>query len=518
MRYLVDSQRMRKYDRNTSEYYGISTEVLMERASLSVADVICSYLQEKGVKRRYRVLVIAGVGNNGGDGICIARLLMQRGFIVSMTVVGDYTKSSDLLLKQLSICEKYGLTTDTFSNVRDNKNPSQWDIIVDAMFGIGLSRTVSGSYAEAVEYIAACKEERQDDLLVVSVDMPSGINADTGAVCGCAVKADITVTFNQYKLGHVLYPGCEYTGKLMVKDAGITDESFLSDFPRAFCYDENPKELLPVRDPDSNKGSNGKVLIIAGSKRISGACILAATACLKSGAGMVRIFTACENAEAVKALLPEALLDVYEDFEPCADKLKEALKWSTQAVIGPGIGTEGKGIELVDTVLSCYDKDLVMDADALNIIAADEILKAKASEYTRGNKKLIITPHLAEFARLFGRDVKDCKDHILEYPSELASKMHCTVVCKDARTVVADSNEKKIYINVSGNDGMATAGSGDVLAGILGALTNSFKSGFESACVGTYIHGIAGDRAAAKIGKYSMVASDITGELAEILR
>ena len=517
MRYAVTSNEMKKYDRNTSERFGVMQEILMERASLGVADEIEKYISSKGTGRRYTVLILAGVGNNGGDGVCTARLLRQRGIRVKLVMVGDMTKCSDLCLKQLKIAGNYGIVPDTFSNIRDNKSPAEWDIIVDAIFGIGLSRNVTGSYADVIEYVNDCKEERKEDLFVISIDIPSGISADDGGICAHSVIADETVTFNCVKLGHILYPGCERTGKLVVHDAGITEESFCGVSPEYFYYDEEPKDLLPDRRKDSNKGTNGKVLIIAGSKDVSGACTLCAGACLKSGAGMVKVFTASENEEVVKTLVPEALIETYEDYEPVAEKLGAAMSWSTAAVIGPGIGMSGKGSELLRIVLLRYDKDLIVDADALNLISEDAELRRLASEYSRNGKKMILTPHLAEFARLIKRDVKECKNNILFYPKELAKELHCTVICKDAKTVVGDSNEKKIYINISGNDGMATAGSGDVLAGVLGAFICTGLSAFECACVGTYIHGYAGDRAAEHHGKRSMVASDIVEELENIL-
>ncbi len=518
MRYAVTSQEMRVYDRNTSEYFGIPTFTLMERASLLVAAHICEWIEDRGFDRTVRVLVIAGVGNNGGDGACVARLLRQRGVKVSICVIGDFTKCSDLLLSQLKILEKYGVTTDTFSNIRDNKSPSDWDIIVDAMFGIGLSRPLTGDYADAVRFVNNCKAERKSDLLVVSIDIASGVNADNGFVYSDAIRADMTITFNQVKLGHIMYPGCEYTGDLYVEDAGITEDSFLGKEPSAFYYDEEIAALLPARKPDGNKGTNGKVLIIAGSRDVSGACVLAATAAMKAGAGMVKIFTASENAEAIKTLLPEAMLITYDDFEPFNEKLELALEWSTSVVIGPGIGLTQSGYELVKQTLSEYGKGIVVDADAITLIAKEAELRTLAENYSRSGRKLIMTPHLGEFARLFDRDIKDCKQHILEYPGDLARTLHCTMVCKDARTIVADSREKKFYINVSGNDGMATAGSGDVLSGILGAFLAFDKSAFEIACLGVYLHGLAGDRAALEKGRSSMVASDIIWGMEEILK
>lgn len=518
VKYAVTSQEMKIYDRNTSEHFGVPTEVLMERASLAVADAVDEWKNKREAKRTYRVLVMAGVGNNGGDAVCACRLLKQRGYLVNLCLVGDPTKCSELLLEQLEIAEKYGIHKDTFSNIRCNKSEADFDIIVDGLFGIGLSRPVTGEYLDAVNYINSCKRLRDSDLFVVSIDIASGISADDGHLCGAAVSADATVTFNQAKIGHIMYPGCEYAGELIVRDVGITEESFLGKGPGTVYFDGCATDLLPKRDPSGNKGTYGKVLVIAGSRDISGACILCASAALKSGAGMVRVFTAAENAEAVKTLLPEAILDTYEDFEPVGDKLSEAMKWSTQAVIGPGIGTEGKGSELVTDMLTYYDKSLVMDADALNLLAMDQDLYKLAGNFGRDGKRLIITPHMGEFARLFNSDIRDCKEHILQYPLELAKRLHCTIVCKDARSVVADSVSKKIYINVSGNDGMATAGSGDVLSGVLGAVLSYKMDGFDSAVAGTYIHGCAGDAADKKVGRHSMVASDIAACLPEVFR
>ncbi len=517
MRYALSSQEMKVIDRNTSEVFGIDTGILMERASLEVVREIESWKQKRNAQRQYRVLVLSGVGNNGGDGVCIGRILKTRGYRVTQCIIGDPTKATDLLLKQLKISEKYGVPTETFLSVRETKNGYDYDIIVDALFGIGLTRPLLGDALEAVNYVNRCKKEMGTDLLLVSVDMPSGVSADTGQVLEAAVRADVTVTFNQVKIGQVLYPGCEYCGELKIADAGITDESFLGKEPLIEYYDGDALFLLPERRKDSNKGTNGKVLIVAGSKDISGACILASSACLKAGAGMVMIFTAAENAEAVKTLLPEAILSTYEDFEPVRDKLLEAQKWSTQAVIGPGIGTEGKGKELLTVMLDSYDKSLVMDADALNIIANDPELMRLTQNYATGQKELILTPHMGEFSRLMNRPVRECKEHLLEYPKELAEKLHGTVLCKDARSIVADSNQKKIYINVSGNDGMATAGSGDVLSGILGAFILPGTSGYEAAIAGAYIHGRAGDKAGEKTGRYSLVATDIVAALSEIL-
>lgn len=517
MRFAVTSSEMKTCDRNTSEYFGVSSEVLMERASLKVVEHILSWIENRNCNRKYKALILCGVGNNGGDGACIARLLKQNGVQVNVCVIGNYTKCSDLLLKQIGILAKYGVSTDTFSHVRDTKSASEFDIIVDAMFGIGLSRPVTGDYAEAIDYCNDCKSERQNDLLVISVDMPSGINADNGKVMQNAVIADETITFNFAKLGQLLYPGCEYTGKLSIDDVGITTDSFLGKEPPCFYFDETVKELIPPRRKDSNKGTNGKVLVIAGSKEISGACILATSSCLKAGAGMVRVFTASENSDIIRTSIPEAMVDTYSSEQDITNKLQMLLDWSTAVVLGPGIGTESIGCFLVKAVLKLCEKDLVLDADALNIIASDDQLMKTSSEFARNGKRLIITPHLGEFARLYKSNIADCKENMLSYPKELADKLHCAVVCKDSRTIVADSVGRKKYINLSGNDGMATAGSGDVLAGIVGALLSHKMSSFDTACISVYLHGLAGDRAALEKGKSNMTASDIINHIGDLL-
>ena len=514
---------MKLLDRNTSEFFGVDTAILMERAALAVADVATKWVNCKGggagkERRKYRVLVLFGTGNNGADGICAARLLKQRGMEAVCCIVGDPTRMSDLCIRQTKIAEKYGVIFKTLPEVTEGESFLGYDIIIDALFGVGLSRPLAGDSLKACDFINRCKEERGSDIYVVSVDIPSGISADTGEIVGgdCAVRADATVTFNFPKLGHIFYPGCEYAGVLTIADVGITKESFLDGSGGFVYYDGEAKDLIPERRKDSNKGTNGKVLIVAGSKDISGACILAASACLRSGAGMVRVFTAAENAETVRTLLPEAIVDLYEDFEVVAEKLKKAMDWSTQAVVGPGIGTEGKGREILTHILKEYDKNLALDADALNLIAEDEELFKLASDYAKNGKELILTPHMGEFSRLCKKGIRECKKNAIEYSKELAGKLHATIICKDARTIVADSREKKIYINVSGNDGMATAGSGDVLSGILGSLLNADMDSFEIAAAAAYIHGRAGDTAAKERGRYSMVASDIIAALPEV--
>lgn len=521
MKYAVNADEMKRYDRNTSSEFGLSGEVLMERAALACVSHIDSWCRSENIKKP-RVFILAGCGNNGGDGIAIGRLLKQKGYVVYASVVGDFTKCTDALLNQLKIAEKYGINLTPFSQIKDAGFEHEIDVIVDALFGIGCNRPLSAAFADAVDYVNDYRQNRGKDLLVCSVDMPSGINADDGSICQKAVKADITVTFNHMKIGHLLFPGAEYAGEVFVEDVGITEDSFLGKKPEAFFYDEDVLELLPPRKGAGNKGSFGKILIIAGSDKVSGACLLSMEAAFRSGAGMVRAFTDAANKDYIVAKLPEALIDVYEREDDEADsaiikhKLQEAINWATAVVIGPGIGLDDTALFILRTVLEVCDKNLIIDADALTLISENESLQKLVREYSTNNKWIIMTPHVGEFSRLYGKSIKECKSELMTATKKLSDSFGCTVICKDARSIVASSMEKRLYINVSGNDGMATAGSGDVLTGVLGAVSAYDLGAFKTASIGAYIHGLAGDLAKNEKGRYSMIAGDIIPALEKI--
>ncbi|MCR4903042.1 MAG: NAD(P)H-hydrate dehydratase [Butyrivibrio sp.] len=521
MQYAVNADEMKRYDRNTIEFFGMPQAVLMERAALSCTDYVEKWCLDKNIKKP-RALVLAGCGNNGGDGVAIGRILKQHGFTVSLSIIGDYTKCTDALLNQLKIAGKYGIPQRPFLKIKEERDVRDFDVIVDAMLGIGCTRPVTGTYAEAIDFIADCKKAKDEDLLVLSVDMPTGINTRDGSICQKAVKADVTITFDFMKTGLIMYPGAEYAGEVLIRDVGITADSMLDKKPGAFFYDEPATTLLPKRDSDGNKGSFGKILIIAGSDKISGACLLSAEAALRSGAGMVKIFTPIQNSEVLRTKLPEAMLECYEysddpdNLKIISDTLKSAFEWATCVVMGPGLGLGDTAYHIVKEVLGQCDKKLIIDADALTLIAESEKLQRLVRDY-RG-KYIIMTPHLGEFARLSGKKVSECKNNILTMPKEMADKFGCTIICKDARSIVADCGQSRIYINVSGNSGMATAGSGDILAGILAAVSAYDLGGFKTASIGAYIHGLAGDLAKNELGEYSMIAGDLLPALPKIFQ
>lgn len=496
--YIVSAEEMKRYDSNTIHYFGIPSLVLMERAALAVAEEI-----EKRMPRGSRILVVAGGGNNGGDGIAIARILGRRGYQTEICFVADRQKASPETRQQLAIAEKYGCP------IKTKMEDGEYDMIVDALFGIGLSRKLEGDYAALVQQI------NQSSALICAVDIPSGIDADTGNVMGVAVKADLTVTFAFRKPGHILYPGCIYASQVLCRDIGIGKESFLDYPPRVYTYEQQTDEgqsqiVIPARRPDGHKGSFGKVLVIAGSVNMSGACQLCAESCFRMGVGMVKVLTPEENRIILQTSLPEALLATYSAQDGVEEaKLASLMDWADCILIGPGLGRSKAAGRLLTGVLTGSGKPLVVDADGINLLAGSPELKQELEEQKGRGREIMITPHLVEFARLYGCRVEEVKEALLYKPKELADRYGCTLVCKDARTVVAAWNQQQVYLNSSGNDGLATAGSGDVLAGMLAGLLAQGMKGIEAAALGVYLHGKAGERAAARLGRQGMLARDL---------
>lgn len=502
MNYIVTAHEMKEYDRDTSERIGIPSMVLMERAALGTVEAI---LQNRPQTRK--ALVAAGTGNNGGDGLAVGRLLALKGVRVTFCLAGNRDKMTPETKKQLAIIENLGFS------ITGNFPEGEYDMVVDALLGIGLSRQVTGKYLELVEQINRCRERGS---YVCAVDIPSGICADTGEILGGAVKADLTVTFAFAKRGLLLYPGRTCAGKVVVQDIGITQSSFLKGMPGAFCYEPGEwKELLPKRKPDGNKGTFGKVLLIAGSRDMSGACILCGKGILRSGAGMAKIVTPSCNREIVQRAFPEGMLYTFEG-SPEPERLRECMDWADILVAGPGMGKGEAAFLLMQHVLADQRHPAVIDADGLNLIASSGELRRLAGE--RGEGKLIMTPHPGELIRLGNKDMEYYRKNREKLVRDLADEFHCIVAAKDAVTLAVQSGREEIYINTSGNDGIATAGSGDILAGMIGGLLAQKMAPFDAVCLGIYLHGLAGDEAALKKGAMGMIASDILEELPLLTR
>ncbi len=495
MEFLVNALQMKKYDSGTIQQLGIPALVLMERAALCVVEEM-----ERAGYLEGQILVVCGAGNNGGDGFAVARLLAQRGACVTAAFVGKEEALSEEARIQKKICENCGIKISTNFRMRE------YTTIVDAIFGIGLSRAIEEPYFELIEWM-----NRQPSQ-IVAVDIPSGVSADTGQVLGTAVRAGLTVTFAYRKIGQLLYPGASYCGKIVCRDIGISAGYFTGDENPSDVFTYTKKDLagIPKRRPYSNKGTYGKVLLIAGSKGMSGAACLAARSAYRTGCGLVRVFTPESNRQVIQTYLPEAIVTAWDGDSFPEQELQTALAWSDVAGIGPGLGTGEIQRRILTYVLTQYDKPLVIDADGLNLLAKEiEILKKALSP-------VILTPHVGEMERLTNTKkevfLKDTVNTVRRFSKEY--KAVCAL--KDARTLVSDG--VSTYVNTSGNSGMATGGSGDVLTGIVLGLLSQGMPPFEAASVGVYLHGLAGDEACRKQSAYGMLAGDIAEEVGVVLK
>lgn len=489
MKYLLNSAQMKACDSYTINEKGIPSAVLMERAALAVVEEIHSSFPE-----RKRVLVLCGSGNNGGDGFAIARLLLLAGVQADVYFAG----------KETSLTEETALQKKIFENYHGKlcRNPEfgEYTLLVDALFGIGLSRKVAGSYASVLQAAG------NSGLPVVAVDMPSGISADTGEVMGTALRADVTVTFAFAKTGQILYPGADYCGRLVVRDIGITALEGLRK-EAVFTYEKDDLRRLPGRISRSNKGSYGKVLLIGGAPGMAGAAVLSGRAAYRTGCGLVRVFASecCRNV--IQGLLPEALYTSWTEVSP--DELSGLLDWADVIGIGPGLGKSAEAEAFLSQVLTQWTGPLVVDADGLNLLAAHPEYLPKEC------RNIIVTPHPGEMSRLTGRPISAILEDIPGTARDYACAGRMICVLKDARTAVSDG--RQVYLNTSGNDGMAVGGSGDVLTGIICGLLAQGMPEYEAACMGVYLHGLCGDGARVRLGARSMLASDIADSLPEVL-
>ena len=509
MRKIVTCSQMKLLDHSTIHEMHVPSLVLMERAALATANEIKNYLKHKNgseKSKQERVLVVCGSGNNGGDGIAIARLLHLAGLHSEICLAGNPDKMTEETRHQWEIAISYQIP------VTNNPVWDEYTVIVDGIFGVGLSREITGEYKEIIDRL------NQASAYKVAVDIPSGIHGDTGAVLGTAFQADLTVTFAYRKRGLCFFPGRAYAGRILVADIGIYDRdragSELAD-KAAWHMEMKDVKTLPARPAWGNKGTFGKVLLIAGSKGMCGAAYLSASAALHGGAGMVKIQTVEENRIPLQSLLPEAMVTCEFDEE----SNWKNLNWCDVLVIGPGLGTESTGKERMLWFLkngTKAGKPVILDADGLNLLA-------KNSQWMKCiNEQTVLTPHMGEMSRLTGREISELKENPAVSASRFAEKNNCICVLKDACTTVADS-QGSLYLNLSGNSGMATAGSGDVLSGIIAAVFCMYLSCKEEktvaykAALAVYIHGLCGEYAGNKKGLHGMTAEDMIHALTEVL-
>lgn len=497
------ANEMREIDRIAIHEYGIPGIVLMENAGVAIVRQIETII-EPVVDHKF--CIFAGKGNNGGDGYVIARHLVNQGGKVKVFLLGKKDEVSGDARINLDILERIGVDILEISHDRDwdkvKVSVTFSDCLVDALLGTGFRGEVSGDMARLIEIINAAGK------LVVAVDIPSGVDADTGQIKGKAVMASHTVTLGLPKPGLFLYPGAEYAGHLMIADIGI---------PAAIVAGQNIKQnivmagvvrgILPRRSPAAHKGTSGRLAVVAGSRGLSGAAAMTAQGALRSGAGLITLAAPASLQDVLAIKLTEVMT------RPLAEDLSGAI--GRQAVaeivslmasndvlaIGPGLGRAEETTAAVRAILAAVDCPLVIDADALYALVG-------YTEKLAGCAALpILTPHPGEMALLTGLSTQAINDDRIGVARQAAGEWGCIVVLKGAGTVVAFP-DGEVYINTSGNAGMATGGTGDVLTGIIAALIAQGLSSHDAAVAGVYIHGLAGDIAAAS-GMVGIVATDV---------
>lgn len=466
--------------------------VLMERAALEV--VRC--MEEEQLDFR-KVLVICGSGNNGGDGYAIARLLHLKGHDVTIFFAGNSQKRSEENAQQAKIAAHYEIPVIT------NLGTEEYSVIIDALFGTGLKREVTGHYREVLCSVNQMAGKK------VAVDLPSGIHDTTGARMGIAFCADLTVAIAFPKRGLFLQEGNVCAGKILTGDIGISSETF-SEGTVTFGYEKQDLFLgFPKRKKNSHKGSYGKVLMIAGSKGMSGAAYLSAKAAYAVGAGLVQIYTHEENRVILQQLLPEAIITTYDTFD--SEQLEKLIQWADLIGIGCGLGKSDTAERVMQYTLKRALVPCVVDADGINILS-------KHMEWIEETNALIVlTPHMKEMSRMLQCSVRELIEQRMEKLHAFVERYKVVCVLKDARTLVAKEHQNT-YLNLSGNAAMAKAGSGDVLAGVIVGILAQQCEPYTSACLGVFLHGLAGDMARDKKGAYSVLASDLVAEISSVLK
>ncbi len=503
---VISAETMRNAERLAIEKFGIPGLALMEAAGRNCAEVI---LSEYGREKSCRTVVIAGKGNNGGDGYVIARHLREHGWPVkvfviarSEEIVGDAAVNLALLDPEtVTFCAGPG---DLQSHADEL---GKTDLLIDAIFGIGLRSGVCGMYAEAVDLL------NSSGMPVVAVDIPSGVDSTTGSLLGVAVRADMTVTFAFAKTGHILYPGAECTGRLKIVDIGFPDEINATVEGCEFIDDDAIRPVLRKRDRCAHKGDYGHCLILAGSTGKTGAASLAANSAVRSGSGLVTLAVPASLNPILEVKTTEAMTLPLEDFGKgyfgggLSVQVMRALAGKDAVALGPGIAWNPETAGLIRQLVGEISVPMVIDADGLNAVSEDvTVLLGKKSEC------VILTPHPGEMSRLSGMSIAEIETDRIAAARNFAVKYGVYVVLKGARSVIS-SPDGRIAINGSGNPGMASGGMGDVLTGIIVSLLGQRYPAFEACRIGVFLHGYAADLVANDKGEIGISAVDVQERL-----
>jgi NAD(P)H-hydrate epimerase len=521
---------MHEIDRMTIELCGVPFLTLMENAAAATTRVVT----ERGVRAGDPILILCGRGNNGGDGAATARLLAQDGVSVDAVLFGNIDSiegEAQINFKKIqSVTAGTSLrffectSTEEWSRIMSDELNGPYAVVVDALFGTGLTRPLAGVFSEAVRYLRQLRES-DDRPAIISIDIPSGLNADSVQPIGEAVQADVTVTMTAPKIANVLSPAADYNGKLIVADIGSPDELIQKAKTQLFMIGETDARRWLMRTrylPSSYKNTHGHVLVIAGSRGFTGAAALCGNAAMRSGAGLVTVGTPASVQPLVAAqLMPEIMTAALAETDRGGvsdEALSHIAKLSERAdviAIGPGLSSEDKRTRaFVRSVIEQRQTAVVVDADGLNCLAPwPEDLRGSA------DFPVVLTPHPGEMLRLMGTSDKSALDDRVKAAREFATAHNVIVVLKGMQPLVA-APDGRVFINPTGNAGLGTAGAGDTLTGVIaGFLAQAYGTlkakadALEAVTAAIYISGLAGDLAAAELGMRTMTASDIREHL-----
>ena len=510
--YLVSAAQMRELDRLTIEKYGTPGHILMERAGAGATQAFVEFFRNAVPKR---VVVVAGKGNNGGDGFVMARLLKKRGMACEVVLAakkddvhGDARRNLRAFLRSRGRVTEV-TSSDQLAAVQ--KRLTQCDAIIDALLGTGLNAPVKGLYAALIELMNA------RGVRIAAVDIPSGLNADSGQALGAAVQAALTVTFGYPKFGQVFYPGAAQVGQLALVNIGIAPQALEEVAPQThLLVRAEMGGQLRARQPESHKGDFGHLLVLAGARGKSGAALLSASSALRAGTGLVTlagpkglipIFSSV-LIEAMTAPLPEAADGSLKLNEKA---LSQALQEKRTVAFGPGVGVSRETKRITRWLLKNSEIPVLIDADGLNCVASN------VSMLKTANVPVVLTPHPGEMARLTKMQTKDIQAQRLDIARSFAREYDCYLVLKGARTVVA-APDGRAWLNPTGNPGMASGGMGDVLSGIIGSLLAQGYSPETACCLGVFLHGAAADQFAVEQGEVGMLARDVIDNLPRTIR
>jgi len=510
---VLTASEMRDADRRTIEEVGLPGPILMENAGAAIAAAIV-----KRFPSARRMVVLCGKGNNGGDGFVAARRLLDRRPTVFL--LGRRSEVKGDARVHLGAYERSGGTltevadADAWSGVRERVLAA--DLIVDAMLGTGLQNAPAGVIGRAIEDLATSAPQAP----ILAVDLPSGLPSDAGEVAWETVRATCTIAFAAPKRGHVLPPACDRVGELEIVDIGIPPGALVPAAPLYLLEARDAAAAFPLRAPSAHKGDFGHVLVIAGSVGKTGAAALCAAGALRAGAGLVTVATpAPALGLLVAAVRPEAMaegLPLTEGGALGKDAIDRALALAESrdaVVIGPGLGQGAEVRAFVRELLSRCERPMIVDADGLNAASSAK----GGSSPLRRRASTLVTPHPGEMARLIGSTTAEVQRRRVETARAFAVETGAVTVLKGQRTIVTDA-DGRAAVNATGNPGMATGGTGDVLAGILGALIARGVPAWDTAVAGVFLHGRAGDLAAARLGQEAMLAGDLIDAIPDAIR